>query len=75
MHLARFDACNVCIVTTIDTEVGKVGRRQMLLSTLYGKHLRHAIAGRLQVAGEEEKNVHAAKLNNSGMGDEAEKAV
>lgn len=44
-HLARLDACNGCVVATMDTEAARDGQRQISLTTLCGRKLRRAVAG------------------------------
>lgn len=44
MNLTRLDAWIGRVVTSIDTNVGRVRQRQTLFSTLYGIYLRRAVA-------------------------------
>lgn len=62
-------------MTNTDTRIGRDGRRQTLFSALYGRYLRRAVADILKVAWKAVKNVHAAKFDIDGMGDEEGKAV
>lgn len=75
MHPAQLDAWIGRVATTMDTEVGRGRRRQMLLRTLYGMCLRLAVVGITMVAWEAMKNVHTAKFDNDGIADEKRRAV
>lgn len=50
VHLGRLDARIECVVTTIDTEIGGGKRKQRMLTTLYGRYLRPAVADKWKVA-------------------------
>lgn len=75
MHLPRLDARTGLVVTTMNTEVGRSWQRQTLFTTLYGRCLRRAVAGILDVTWELVKNVHVAKFQSNGMKDKERRAV
>lgn len=73
LHLAQIHAWIGRTVTTVDTEAGRAGQRQTLLSKLYGRYLRRASAGILKGMWKGVNYVHTAKLDNGSMGDEEER--
>lgn len=75
MHLVLLHAWTGCVVTKKNTRVGRGRQRQALLTTLYGKYLRGAVAGILMLAVEMVKDVQATEFSIDDMGDERGRAV
>lgn len=65
-HAARLDAWTERVVKTMESEEERRGQRQTVLSALYGRHLRPAVASVLNVAWNAVKNDGAANIYYDG---------
>lgn len=67
MHLARLDAWIGCVLTALDTNVGRGGKRQLLFSKLFGEYLPLALENIIGVAWERVRDRHHEELENEGF--------
>lgn len=64
-RFARLGAWTGCAVTTLNTELERGGREEMLFLTLYETNMRRAPAGILKMGLKLVKDVHAAKIHRA----------